>query len=145
MQRLYGAALSLLLIGLSIWPACRTPSTDSFPFSNYPMFARKKGHPLVHRIVGITAKGERLRVPPEMIANDEVMQAYRTVRAAVKKGKKGTALLCSDTAKRISETGSMKSVIRLEVRSDRYDAVRYFTHDPVPIRSRIHSVCKVTR
>ena len=69
MQRLYGAALSVLLIGLSIWPACRTPSTDSFPFSNYPMFARKKGHPLVHRIVGITAKGERLRVPPEMIAN----------------------------------------------------------------------------
>jgi hypothetical protein len=145
MQRLYGAVLSVLLIGLSVWPAIKTPSTDSFPFSNYPMFARKKGHPLVHRVVGVTAKGERLRVPPEMIANDEVMQAYRTVRAAVRKGKKGTALLCRDTAERIIETGSMKDVIRLEVLSDRYDAVRYFTHAPIPIRSRTHSICPVNR
>ncbi len=124
MQRLYGGLLSVILIGLTIWPAFRRPPKDSFPFSNYPMFARKKGHPLVHRVVGITADGHRTPVPPGMIANDEVMQAYRTVRAAVTKGRKGTLLLCRDTAAKIRKTGAMKSISRLEVVSDRYDAVR---------------------
>ena len=102
MQRIYGTVLSVLLIGLSLWPAFRRPPIDSFPFSNYPMFACKKGHPVVHSIVGTTVDGDRIRVPPEVIANDEVMQAYRTVRAAVMKNRAATGLLCRDTEKRIA-------------------------------------------
>ena len=64
MQRIYGVVLSALLICWSVWPAIQRPSMDSFPFSNYPMFARKKGHPVVHSVVATTSSGERIRVPP---------------------------------------------------------------------------------
>ena len=145
LQRLYGGILSLALIGLSLWPLFRSPPQDSYPFSNYPMFARKKGHPLVHRVVGITASGERVRIPPEMIANDEVMQAYRTIRLAVIKGRKRTAQLCRVTADTIRRTKAMPEVRRLEVLTDRYDSIRYFSGDTKPMKTRTHSRCRVTQ
>jgi hypothetical protein len=109
------------------------------------MFARKKGHPLVHRVVGLDSAGRRLRVPPQLIANDEVMQAARTVYHAVRKGRRATARLCAETADRLSQWDDLREVVRLEVISERFDAVRYFTEDAPPQRVWRHARCTVPR
>jgi len=107
------------------------------------MFARKKGNPLVHRVVAYDAAGGRVRISPEMIANDEVMQAARTVYHAIRQGREATARLCRETAGRVSGTPDFDAVVRLEVVSDRFDAVGYFTGDRTPLRSWHHATCEV--
>ena len=48
----------------------KTTHPDSFPFSNYPMFACERDTRVLHSIVGTTVDGDRIRVPPEVDAND---------------------------------------------------------------------------
>ncbi len=108
------------------------------------MFARKKGNPLVHRVVAYDEAGTRVQISPEMIANDEVMQAARTVYHAVRKGRESAARLCRETAVRVRGAPKFDAVVRLEVVSDRFDAVAYFTGDRTPLRSWHHAVCEIT-
>ena len=143
MHRVFGAVLSVALIGASLWPLFPDPPRDSFPFSNYPMFARKKGNPIVHRVVAYDVAGNRVTISPEMIANDEVMQASRTVYHAIRKGRPAAKRLCKETATRVGRTPEFQQVVRLEVISDRFDAVGYFSGNQTPIRSWHHAVCEV--
>ena len=109
------------------------------------MFARKKGHPLVHRVVGLDGAGSRVRVPPELIANDEVMQAARTVYHAVRKGRRATARLCRESAERVPRWDHLRDVVRLEVVSERFDPIRYFSDGAPPERVWRHARCTVPR
>lgn len=145
MDRFYGIALSLVLIGASLWPLAQDPPRDSFPFSNYPMFARKKGNPIVHRVKAYDAAGHRVSITPEMIANDEVMQAARTVYHAVRKGRPSAMRLCRETAARVRKAPQFDQVVRLAVVSDRFDAVGYLTGNQTPERSWHHADCEVSR
>jgi hypothetical protein len=123
-------------------PIAGDPRGDSFPFSTYPMFSGRQSPVAdIPHVVGLTTDGERVVLPPEAVANDEVVQAFETVRQAIGQGAASTQALCE-------EAGAWAGAHRQDIRSvavvtDTYDAVRYFEGDKEPLSSRQHGACEV--
>ena len=88
--------VSLVLIALTLWPALREQPYDSFPLSTFPMFSTVRKTSYIHVIVGFDAQGEERKIPPQLVANFEVMQAAQTVRRAIRS--KRAKQLCEEVA-----------------------------------------------
>lgn len=125
-----------------VWPV--VPDADSFPLSNYPMFSTPKTtQAQIYHVVGFTPDGRGMPLSPSMLDTDEIMQAYQTVKLAIRGGRARS--LCEDTAKRVEHSEDFAEVTRLEVRIDVFDAVRYWEGDRSTASSRIIAKCKVDR
>jgi len=132
---------ALLLMVLS--PLCRPPGADSFPWSSYPMFGRglASAHTTVHHMIAFDAAGGRRVVPPTLVANDEVLQAEATLHRAAR-GKQQSLELCRQVAARLADDPAWADIVRVELRSERYDAIAYFEGDTAPIRpGRLRARC----
>jgi hypothetical protein len=137
---------ALMLMMLS--PLARPPGADSFPWSSYPMFGRglPSARTTVHHLVAFDAAGQRRVVPPALVANDEVLQAEATLADAVRGGRKATAALCLQVAARVAEDPAWAPFVRLELISERYDAIAYFAGDTAPISPpKTRARCKLVR
>jgi hypothetical protein len=125
-------------------PLAGDPRADSFPFSTYPMFAgRQSSEATIPHAVVIDANGERSPLPPVAVANDEVIQAFETLRQAVRQGPDATARLCTRAAEWYA--GRDESPARVEIVSDTYNAVAYFDGEKAPISTQVHASCEVPR
>ncbi len=127
-------------------PAFRDPPRDSYPLSNYPMFAQPiEAVNDVHTAIGRTRSGERLTLSPERIAgSDEVMHAAGTVGNAVAGGEAALERLCRRIAERVA-AGGPDEAVEVEVVRDRHDAVAYFGGQERPLRSEVLESCRVLR
>lgn len=137
---------ALLLMVLS--PLVRPTGYDSFPWSSFPMFGHGLPHArtTVHHLVGFDAAGQRRIVPPAQVANDEVLQAEATLRRAVRGGRKTSAALCKQVAARLADDPDWSTTVRLELISERYDAITYFAGDTAPIApGKTRARCKLVR
>ena len=85
-----------------------------------------------HAVV-IDAAGERTVFPPRAVANDEVIQAFETLRQAVRQGPEATARLCDRAAGWYGDRNDGPA--RVEGLSDTYNAVAYFDGDKQPLAS----------
>jgi hypothetical protein len=143
LERAWSYGLGALLVLAVLWPMTGDPRGDSFPFSTYPMFSgRQSPEVTVPHAIAVSAGGERSVLPPEAVANDEVMQAFETLRQAVGAGAEATDRLCAraaDWAAGRTEAG------RVQIVSDTFDAVRYFEGERAPLATRVHSTCEVPR
>jgi hypothetical protein len=110
-------------------PLLRDATHDSYPFSTYPMFARVLRQPRLTFAEGLTKSGESLRLPPEMIANDEPMQAMRTLKLTANDGPQALKQLCSAIAARVAATPRYAEVRRVRIARARFDPLRYFEAD----------------
>ncbi len=141
MHRLFILVLSGIMAAVVVSPAFRSPPRDSFPLSNYPMFSRpiEAVHD-VSTIIGRTADGSRKLLSPRIISgSDEVKQARVDVNLAVHTGDTATASLCAAAADRVSDD----EVVALEVITERYDAVRFFSGAKEPLAASVHATCGV--
>lgn len=143
--RLWAATFSMGLLLAVLWPILRDPPRDGFPLSNYPMFShgRRSAEADVPHVVGWSREGRHRPVPPALLGTKEVMQAHQTVRVAIRRGH--AAELCRRTAERVRADPEHADLERLEVRTDTYDAIAYFTGDTKPRAARIHARCPVER
>ena len=144
MKAAYAYGLSCGFLLLCLWPIWR--GVDSFPLSNYPMFARAKPQQVkVSHVVGITKSGERVIVPPKLLGTDEVLQAKVLLDRTVRKGRKASRALCKRVSATIAEHESKpwKDLVRLEVRTDIFKVRTYFSEGPKAVRSRVHSRCAI--
>jgi hypothetical protein len=120
------------------------PRDDSFPFSTYPMFSgRKSTEASIPHVVGYTGDGSRVVLPPEAVANDEVIQAFETVRQAIGQGDAGVTALCEEAARWASTR--RENVVSVAVVTDTYDALEYFDGEKRPVASTTHGECEVDR
>ncbi len=143
----YAWVLGAVMLALVFRPLSQPAGADSFPFSSYPMFAFGRPSALtdVHHLVAFDAAGVSRPVPPKLVANDEVLQAEVTLHRAVRGGRKTSAALCKRVAARLADDPAWSDVVRLELLSDRYDALVYFAGDTTPIRTKRRARCKVPR
>lgn len=143
MSKWVAVAVSVVTALLVVQPAFRDPPRDSYPLSNYPMFAQ----PLdatnnANTVVGITVAGERRSLSPQRIAGtDEVIQALGHVYDELASG--NAAGLCSDVAGRVARGGPV-DVVAIEVVTERQDAVAYFRGARHP-EVTVHASCEVAR
>ncbi|MCA9717956.1 MAG: hypothetical protein H6713_35650 [Myxococcales bacterium] len=148
----YVYAVWIALLGVVVMPGVRNQPDhryDSFPWSSYPMFAhtRKDTSTVVHHAVGRTAAGERVRIPPRLVANDEVLQAAATIQGAIRRGGRTSRALCRAIARNTAahSAAAFAAIENIEIVSDRYDSIEYFAGDTTPIKTRVHARCPVTR
>lgn len=139
----YGFGLGLAVAVLS--PVFGTPPSDSYPLSTYPMFSQKRRAPVLHFAEGVTKDGRRLRLPPELVANSEVMQAVAAVKRAVLGGEETSERLCAAAAARVAASAAHSQVVRVELVGARFDPVGYFTRGDEPEDRRVHHACPVRR
>lgn len=134
--------ISVVLAGAVALPLVGLVQDDSFPVSTYPMFAaRRTAEVTISHAVAVDVDGTRRAVSPGAVANLEVMQAFETVRQAVRQGPAATQRLCERIATRLAGDGARAA--RVEIVSERYDAVAYFEGHQEPLRRQRHASCEV--
>ena len=143
-ERFWSYGLGAALIVALLLPLAGDPRADSFPFSTYPMFSgRQSPEATIAHAVVIDADGERSTLPPVAVANDEVIQAFETLRQAVRQGPDATARLCARAADWYA--GGHEGQARVEIVSDTFNAVAYFEGEKQPVATEVHASCEVPR
>lgn len=144
MSRLLAYGVGLGMVALVAAPGFGDPAADTYPLSTYPMFARPRGKPLLSFVEGATPNNT-VRLPPELIAHDEIMQAVVTVRRAVQAGPEALRQLCTRIAANVVSAPAYDDVYEVRIVSARFDPVGYFTAGPTPEERMEHFRCAVPR
>ena len=145
-ERVWAYSVCLVLMGATAWPAFRAPSEDGFPLSTYPMFASRRGR--VHEVVSaraVAADGTWVRVPPVYVANAETMQAIQTLSQAVRRGEAESLQLCAAIAGRLrgADDAALNRAARVELVTERVDAIDYLAGRARAESTRVHARCAV--
>jgi hypothetical protein len=135
--------IAAIVVGLGVWPVMA--QRDSYPVSNLPMFAwpRTRAEPVV-TAVAATGEGDDLRVwrlgPRRLAGTDEVISAGATLRRAVANG---TAdIVCEEIATRVATMGP-RGAQRIEILTERFDAVDWFQGQRTPLERVVHHRCDI--
>ncbi len=140
-RRAFAYTVSLTLVGAVLWPLQQTKPKDDFPLSTYPMFSRKRPTELSIDHVVAVAGTRQQAVPPHLVASGEVLQAKATITQKLRRGRRGAEELCRHVADRLRHEDGWTWADHVEVRSDRYLVLGYFSGAKKPIWSRKHAVC----
>lgn len=143
MTRPVAYVVGMGLAALVAAPAFGNPPRDSFPLSTYPMFSSRRAMPVLEQVVAVERNGATRPVPPQLIVNDEVMQAAVTVRQAVHRGPAAVATLCRHIATQMGNAPRYEDVVLIEIVSARYDPILYFTEAPEPVERVRRHACPV--
>lgn len=146
-ERWYAAIVSTVVVAAVLSPIVPAEQVDGFPLSNYPMFSRAPDDSRVwlSHVVGWSRRGEHRPVEPGLVETEEVMQAMQTIKVAARRGPAAALDLCVHTAARVAEDDAYADIDLLEVRTDRYDVLTYFSGGRAPLRTQIHARCPVVR
>jgi len=134
------------VLALVAFPLTQGPRYDSFPWSSFPMFAHGRADAItsVDQLLAVSRDKSRRPVPPRLVANDEVLQAAATLRIAIRRGRKTAVALCRQVAARVAEDPEWADVVRLELVTVKFDALRYFAGDTAPEgKPKLRARCKV--
>jgi hypothetical protein len=144
MPRWLTVALAGALTLATIAPAFRDARQDSFPFSTYPMFARTLNKRSLLFAEGV---GKRVtqRLGPELVANDEPMQAMRTLKLAATQGQPALHQLCQRIAVRVAASESLGSIKRVRITRGLFDPIAYFEVLAAPEQREVLEECRVPR
>ena len=145
-ERTWAYVFSIATTLAVVWPAFLSPRDDNFPLSTYPMFSHGRRSPdaKVAHAVAVAPRGRRRVPPPALVASEEIMQTFVSTQRAVRSGR--APELCRRVAARLASAGEEWSAFEeVQVRTDWYDAVRYFSDSPRPNRSKVHARCPIPR
>lgn len=141
-------AFIALILGATLEPVLRDPWDDGFPMSTYPMFSGGKPTPstTLRYAISIDGAGERRHVPPEMVANAEVLQARAVISRAIQGGKGPAGDLCRQIAARVAGAGAeWRGFTEVRLVTGTFDAVEYLTGRDRTGKETLHVSCKVPR
>jgi hypothetical protein len=127
-------------------PALRDPADDAYPLSTYPMFTHRRGRVNdVTSALAISADASEARVPPRYVANAETMQAFYRLARAVASGRESSVALCRTIAERIRHASApeLSHAVRVELVTERVDAIDYLAGRAKPFGRRVHARCPV--
>jgi hypothetical protein len=143
--RAYAAAVSLALIGATLWPLLLEPRDDGFPLSTYPMFASKRPTLQTYRYaLGETASGGRRTLKPSLVGTGEVLQAIRVIDRAVSGGRAQVQTLCEAIAARVADHDDFRDVVAIRIVTGTHDAVEYLARDVIGRETEMQR-CEVKR
>lgn len=140
MTRAKAYVLTLVFGVAVILPAIPGLMGDDFPISTYPMFSgRQSETATIARAEGLRADGSASRLQPSLVANDEVIQAFETLRQAISKGPEATLALCRRIAGRVSA----HDYTEIRLLTETYNVIEYFDSDKGPLTSSVQASCEV--
>lgn len=125
------------------WPLVRTPPSDGFPLSNYPMFtqARPAQSP-VDLAIGIDSEGNEVELSPRLVGGSiEVINAVSALADAIARSE--APELCSAVAGRVGNDTGRTGIVEVWIVTDTYDVVAAVTSDAPAIDRFVHARCQV--
>jgi hypothetical protein len=143
-QRWLTIVVAVALALATAAPLLRDARQDSFPFSTYPMFARPIDKRWLLFAEGVS-KREAVRLGPELVANDEPMQAMRTLKLAARQGGPALERVCARIAERVAASESLRSVTRVRLVRALFDPIGYFEVLAAPEQREVLEECRVRR
>ncbi|MGD8863872.1 MAG: hypothetical protein PVI30_27910 [Myxococcales bacterium] len=146
-RRAYAYAVSVLILGATVYPAFEDPGDDSFPLSTYPMFSRPKPRTVaVSSAVALGEGGFEQAVPPSYVANAEAMQALQTIKKSLRAGRRAAQRLCRAIAARIDAGGDPDFAQATEVAlvTERIDSIAFLAGESdAGGERRVHVRCPI--
>jgi hypothetical protein len=137
-----------------LWPLFS--GRDSFPLSNYPMFSRPRGQPVLLSVIASSSGAAEWRVPSALVGSDEVLQTKVLIERAVNGGQEAMRQLCVEVAARVAGkdlpprpgapapgAGAGARPEFVDMVSRRYDPVQYFVAGPAPIEEQRLLRCSI--
>lgn len=134
-----------------LWPLFS--GQDSFPLSNYPMFSRPRGQPVLYTVVITRADGTQQSMASAVVGSDEVLQTKALIQRAVRDGEKSLARLCEESAARVASLvmpiapgeppDPRHGPSFVDVVGRRYDPVAYFVSGPAPLEEERLYRCEI--
>jgi len=138
--------ISLALLAWVAVPLFRPASADSFPHSTYPMFSHRRPEQLwLNQMVWVSPTGETTALPPRFVGTEEVMQAAATISRAVSSGPSAASSLCDEVARAVAEDTDLSEAVHVEIVSQLYNVIAYFSEGAAPIERRVRARCEVPR
>jgi hypothetical protein len=141
-------AAGVALLAAVTYPAVHPTELDSLPFSNYPMFAHRRGSVTRFDLaVRIDPSGVEHPLDPRRIGGtDQPVQAAETVLQAIRTD--ATDALCDEIAETVRgddlvDDAGDDDAGRIEVISVRYDSVRWFRGEREPVERTLHASCPI--
>lgn len=142
-MRVFAAAVSLALIGATLWPLAKHPRDDGFPLSTYPMFARpRQTMQSLDYAFGETATGARRALRPRLVGSGEVLQAMTVINRA--RATRTLPALCKAIAARVAADARYADVARIRIVTGTHDAVEYLVRGKRGTETE-RARCEVTR
>jgi hypothetical protein len=134
--------VTLVVLVTVAFPALR--GTDSFPLSNYPMFANPRATTsTVDLARGLTPSGAAVTLDPSALSGtDQIIQAARTITREIQAG--DADALCAEIAARVVErqrSGAWPDVERIEVATETHNVVEWFESSRDPLTRTVHATC----
>jgi hypothetical protein len=148
MERLYAAAVSVVLLSAVVSPALRDPEDDSFPLSTYPMFARHRTRVTrINAALALRSDGTETTLSPLLIGSPETMQAIRILNKSVRAGGESARALCRAIASRVAESADPEfaGTRRIALVSEEIDVIEYASGVRAPRDRRVHTRCEIGR
>jgi hypothetical protein len=138
-------AVVTVLVVLGVIPV--VTERDSYPISTFPMFARDRTRTESIDTAVAISSGASGRVvqrldPQRIAATIQPVTAAVVVSSAIARGQSGQ--LCDEIAARVARRGPPDAA-SIEVVTERYDAVDWFSGNRVPIQRVVHASCVVAR
>jgi hypothetical protein len=143
--RLRGYLVGVGVVVLAALPALSRAEDDAYPLSTYPMFARPLSRGTVYFVERVDGKGRAHRLTPEQVSGHEVMQSFKTLSGAVRRGPKAIQSLCRSIAERLAKADARHRRVVLNVVAARFDPVAYFTSGAPPEERTVVGSCKSRR
>jgi hypothetical protein len=140
--RLRGYLVGVGVVVLAALPAFSRAEDDAYPLSTYPMFARPLSRATVYFVERVDGKGRTVRLTPEQVSGNEVMQSFKTLSRAVHAGPKAVQSLCRSVAQRLARAEKGRRRVELHVVAARFDPVAYFTSGAPPEERTVVGSCK---
>ncbi len=142
LDRLWGYAVSVFLLGAVLYPLQTKPPRDSFPLSTYPMFSKARPAFIsVGHVMAVGKDGREEPIPPNIVGGGEVLQAKVAIRNTIRRGRNAVRELCRKVAVGVAGDDDWSWVTAIEVRTDRYQVAGYFSGGHKPVSSRLHTRC----
>jgi hypothetical protein len=79
------------------------------------------------------------------VANDEPMQAQRTLRRAATAGAPALRKLCRRIAERVASAPELSAIRRVRIVRSAFEPLRYFEPDSAPAEREVLEQCRVRR
>jgi hypothetical protein len=127
-ERLFALVVSAVVLACVLVPLSWSRARDSFPLSNYPMFARGRRSATLNAVYAVAydADGGRHWVAPRLVGSREVLQARALLERAARRRKTAAALCRSIAARVAGQGGELAGAVELRIVRGKHDPIAYF-------------------
>ena len=145
----WGAVVTLVVLVGVVWPLTWPGDRDSFPLSNYPMFAGRRltSACSLAEVYGSDEAGRREKLSPRAIGKPSLFGAalqLNRLSQLIESGRvQALATFCREIAAHVGRAADLAWVRRVEIVRNDYDSLVFHAGTKQPVNTMVYEGCAV--